>query len=37
MSYKIVSDSSSDILNIEGIDFESVPLTILTKGDEISV
>lgn len=34
MSYKIVSDSSSDILNIEGIDFESVPLTILTEEKE---
>ena len=34
MSYKIVSDSSSDILNIEGINFESVPLTILTEEKE---
>ena len=34
MSYKIVSDSSSDILNIEGINFESVPLTILTENKE---
>ena len=34
MSYKIVSDSSSDILNIEGINFESIPLTILTEEKE---
>lgn len=34
MSYKIVSDSSSDILNIEGINFECVPLTILTEEKE---
>lgn len=30
MSIKIVSDSSSDILKIEGVDFASAPLTIIT-------
>ena len=34
MSYKIVSDSASDILSIEGINFESVPLTIVTEEKE---
>ena len=34
MPYKIVSDSASDILSIEGINFESVPLTIVTEEKE---
>ena len=28
MKIKIVADSSADLLSIDGIDFESVPLTI---------
>lgn len=31
---KIVTDSSSDLLSLEGIDFESVPLTINTSEKE---
>lgn len=34
MKRKIVVDSSSDVLDISGIDFESVPLTILTDSKE---
>lgn len=34
MKTKIVVDSSSDVLNITGVDFESVPLTILTDNKE---
>lgn len=30
MSIKIVSDSSSDILQLDGVDFASAPLTIIT-------
>lgn len=34
MSYKIVSDSASDILSLNGIDYASVPLKIRTKDKE---
>ena len=28
--FKIVADSASDILNFKGVDYESVPLKIIT-------
>lgn len=34
MKIKIVSDSSCNIINLEGISFESVPLTIVTENKE---
>ena len=34
MSFKIVSDSSSNVLEFPGIDFESVPLKIITAKKE---
>ena len=34
MNFKIVSDSSSDLLNIDSVDFESVPLKIITDERE---
>ena len=34
MKFKIVTDSSADLLNIEGIPFESVPLKIITSEQE---
>lgn len=34
MSYKIVSDSSSDLKDLSGIDFESAPLKIITDNKE---
>ncbi len=34
MTFKIISDSSSNILDINGIDFESVPLKIITDEKE---
>ena len=34
MNYKIVSDSSSNILDFSGIDFKSVPLKIITAKQE---
>ena len=34
MSYKIVSDSASDILKVDGTNYESVPLTIVTEEKE---
>lgn len=34
MNYKIVTDSSSDVLFLEGVDFESAPLKIITKDRE---
>lgn len=34
MNFKIVSDSSSDIKELSGIDFESVPLKIITDEKE---
>ena len=34
MKFKIIADSSSDILNLEGIPFESVPLKISTAHQE---
>lgn len=34
MNYKIVSDSSSDIKELSGIDFESAPLKIITDNKE---
>lgn len=34
MNYKIVSDSSSDLKELSGIDFESAPLKIITDNKE---
>ena len=34
MNYKIVADSSSDILTLDGISFESAPLKIITDARE---
>ena len=34
MSFKIVTDSSADIRSLEGVDFESVPLKIITDQKE---
>ena len=34
MKYKIVSDSSSDVLSLSGVNFASVPLKILCEGVE---
>lgn len=34
MKIKIVADSSSDLYEFEGIDYESVPLTIITENKE---
>ena len=34
MNYKIVSDSSSNVLDFQGIDFKSVPLKIITAKHE---
>ena len=34
MSYKIISDSSADMLSMEGVAFESVPLKIITSEKE---
>lgn len=34
MKIKIVADSSTDLIDLEGVDFESVPLTILTDEKE---
>lgn len=34
MNYKIVSDSSSDLRELSGIDFESAPLKIITDNKE---
>ena len=34
MKFKIVSDSSSNIFNFQGVDFESVPLKIITSQKE---
>lgn len=34
MNYKIVSDSSSDVLNLESVPFKSVPLKVITKAKE---
>ena len=34
MTYRIVSDSSSNILDFPGIDFKSVPLKIITSKNE---
>ncbi|MBQ3079370.1 MAG: DegV family protein [Clostridia bacterium] len=34
MSFKIVSDSSSNIFSVEGVDFESVPLKIISSEKE---
>lgn len=34
MKIKIISDSSSDLLELEGVDFQSVPLTISTDEKE---
>lgn len=34
MSYKIIADSSADLLELEGIDFQSVPLKISTDEKE---
>ena len=32
MKIKIVADSSSDLYEFEGIDYESVPLKIITQN-----
>lgn len=34
MRVKIVTDSSADLIEMEGVDFDSVPLTILTDNKE---
>lgn len=34
MDYKIIADSSADLLELEGIEFESVPLKIITSEKE---
>ena len=34
MQFKIVADSSSNMLSLEGVDFKSVPLKIITKEKE---
>ena len=34
MKIKIVADSSSNLLNLEGIEYSSVPLTIITNDKE---
>lgn len=34
MTYKIVADSSADVLSLEGVDFASVPLTISIAGKD---
>ena len=34
MNYKIVSDSSSNVLAFSGVDFKSVPLKIITAKHE---
>ena len=34
MKYKIVADSSANMLRFEGVDFENVPLKIITKEKE---
>ena len=34
MKIKIVADSSSNLLNLEGIKYSSVPLTIITNDKE---
>lgn len=34
MSYKIITDSSADILALDGVDFASVPLKIITSEKE---
>ena len=34
MQYKIVADSSSNIRSLEGVDFQNVPLKIITKDKE---
>jgi len=34
MDYKIIADSSADLLTLDGAEFESVPLKILTKDKE---
>ena len=34
MTYKIVSDSSSNIIDFSGIDYENVPLKIITAKKE---
>ena len=34
MSFKIVSDSSSDLYTLSGIDYESAPLKIITDQKE---
>ena len=36
MKFKIVSDSSSDVLNLDGVDFESAPLKIITNEKEFT-
>ena len=36
MKFKIVADSSSDVLNLNGIDFESAPLKIITAEREFT-
>ena len=35
MAFKIVSDSSSDILNLGTVDFKSVPLKIITDREYV--
>ena len=34
MKFKIVADSSSDLLTLSGVPYESVPLKIITKDKE---
>lgn len=36
MNYKIVSDSSANLLNLEGINFEAVPLHIITTDKDFT-
>lgn len=36
MKYKIVSDSSANLLNLEGVNFEAVPLHIITSDKDFT-